>query len=958
MATTASQITDQAAWSPFYVLRIGGLPYDFVATINPYDTAYGGDAWTIGTGKTAVRGMQLPDEALTQELPDLAGCTATPERLRLRLVDVKQTDTNGTYNLLSRIWAMGRALADTTVDLGYLSADLSATETTSFTARSGDTFDSSGTVYVGSEAIGYTSTTVSSSVTTFTTLTRNKFPAHSDWPGTPYYRVRKDSAGNVIPSDQTPVTSIPLTLIGRPAALYVGHMRPSGVPETEANALTRFVGRVIGFEYDGGLFVVELESVLGVLDTARVAPGLARAEIRHQIVLTDPKWRSFILGFQVGQRSDGDVRVTEATVSIDNGGTNVFSSLTDVMRSINAALKTLGATVELAPDYIPGVGDRLVFRYISALDPGAAFNYRPFVRHGVTVSEAKPAGRGNGSLLSVLGYPPEPTDFIADDPSTFGLSSSTGNLMLIVPPNPPCSVFIPTSTMSANVFSVHGDDDPGARFFTNQGDGSGRAWARFDDGQVVELSAASSGSLTTRQSLEVMYRKLVSRDPAFRYAPTYYSQPAGSSGFIDQVVVAPDPFAFPQPGIVRVMGQLLASTRHVASDGEFNVLPQGVGLGLNGILSKASFRREEPFQVNRRVVIDARTTFTELWEPVAKEYGLFLVWSPEDEAIMLRSIELPSAANASTFDFDESNRTDPNERTTARWDPRHVVGGWTIEWGYDGSQDKFTGPPVTISDNWARNAYGAETKHITLKDKTLAVGVGSSPSRILSALARRSIYFRHPWVQLTRRVNKRGLVLSPGTYHQIIDATIPNPFDGTHGIDSGDNVYGLLMGVSANLATAEVEATLLLNTFPKGAIRPWAPTARVDRSSGTNGYTAGSKTLYFTRHYTGNATAANKDGIDFAAGDVVVVATRDNDGAPTTHSDTIVSVAADGASVVLTTGLSAGLQTALVTTEAIMYLAKYTSSTASRQSGAGAVSWKGDATDGKIQATARNTVWS
>lgn len=111
------------------------------------------------------------------------------------------------------------------------------------------------------------------------------------------------------------------------------------------------------------------------------------------------------------------------------------------------------------------------------------------------------------------------------------------------------------------------------------------------------------------------------------------------------------------------------------------------------------------------------------------------------------------------------------------------------------------------------------------------------------------------------------------------------------------------------------------------------------------GYDSATKRLYCTRWYTAHATAS--DGIDFLAGDTIIVMSRDNDGAPSYYAtDTIASVATDGSYVVLTTGLS----TPLTAVHHVVILQSYTAATAVRQAG---VSFQGDGAAQAIAATAR-----
>lgn len=180
------------------------------------------------------------------------------------------------------------------------------------------------------------------------------------------------------------------------------------------------------------------------------------------------------------------------------------------------------------------------------------------------------------------------------------------------------------------------------------------------------------------------------------------------------------------------------------------------------------------------------------------------------------------------------------------------------------------------------------------------------------------------------------------------------------GIASADNIYCLLIEVGAVMGSLDVDVVALVQAVePASLLRPWSPSARVDftaNSGGfTNGYDSVAKKLKFVKHYT-NVTGAVFDGIDSVVGDKVLVTTRDNDGAPAySYTAEVAAVAADGLTVTLVAALAGALDTAV---ESVMLLQKYTSNVAARQSGANAVAWMGDARDDLIQDTAQNSRWS
>lgn len=944
MADVTSHIEDEASWAPFYYLRITGFPYYFFATINPTSTVYGASAWTLGSGYSAKMGMYPPDDESEQSLKDLIGGVATSERIRLKLMDFDVSDANGHYRFFGRLLAPGRALNDTSFKVANLEADLSASNTTSFQAR-GETFTASnGTVYLGSETIGYTGTTVSSSVTTFNTLTRNKFPCVGDfgsftvtYPPVPYYRVVRDSSDVVSMSANIPVTSEPLLIVGRTAALYVGAMRPSGTPEPETSSMLKLVGRITSIQYQDGGFVVELESIMADLETARIGDGLARADFApEQIKIPDiSSWRSFNVT-NIVTPSTGEPTNYRRTITIA-AGTYTYSTL---MTAINA-------------QFAAGVNQFNVQLTLSPSSDGVRFRFQAFFRmsstetHHFTLSpggsETDLPRAGGESLLAALGFEDILYTSEADDPGQQAMQAIVADRR--VP-----SVFFPTymGTLT-NQLTLMGSDSPGRRFFTDQNDGSNEAWARLSDGQHVRVhsSGATSVTLGSRMPLGGLFPTLIDRE---RY---FYVQ-SGDTGSVEQVVWANSPHAPAVSPLVSAARFLCSNWNGVAEgDSTIDIYPEGVGLGWVDIVDLDTFKVSIPDRDPRQFIVDSTWTFKDIFESLAKEYGLFLVWNPADGVVVLRQLGTPNSANASTLQFTESNRPSPDEVSSYTDDMTHMRTGWEIRSGWNAKERKLRNAPVSYTDPWARNAYGIGNKHEVIEDKTLTGGDGAGVSAILRAIADRSVYYRYPWRRLERTVNKRGLTLSPGTVHKVVDNTIHNPYTGVFGITSADNVYGLLYSVSSQLSSGDVTVTLLLDAMgPKDAVRPWSPCALIESNAA---YTTGSTVLTIARYFTKQASPAT-DAADFVVGDLVRVISRSNLIAETentsSHTDTIAAVGAT--TVTLTTGLSAGAAASLDTRDAMLVLRNYSATTANRQA---TISHTGDGTDGLIVATARNHKW-
>lgn len=974
MATTAARITDDASYQPFFYLKITGFPYYFFATVDPTSTTYGSDAWTLGTGYSAIRGLRLPDDSMQQSLGDVVGGIATSERLRLVLQDFDVTDTTvgTTYKFFGRLFSPGRALTAAGEQIGFLDADLSASTGggSTFTATGPDTYAATGNVYVGGETIQYSARATVSNQTTFTIGNRNLWPAYTNpatpsitYPPTPYYRVYKPTSGGAATSTlsaQTPVTSVPLMIVGRTAAFYVGHLRPNGQPETEANSAVRMVGRIKSINYEGGLFTLELESIVDDLQTAHAAPGLALAQVQNYISTMPAEWSRFILGCRAIDVADGTSKPFEKSIAITPAyftGDGAVANLCGKINVAIAAIPMAGSTyqkkmiariksVRCDPQSYDG---NTYVRFRAHRFADVDNNYEWYVQH----SNASGFAAGvtlQGSLLCALGFPWGGGPYVFTTPDTYALVGDAGDdskWRYVQGPSPAASVFIPTSSYTSQVVNLDSvtEGAPGSRFFSDQGDGSGSAWVRFGNGDINKLTAKTATTLTITHGHATSRRYFFSSLFGIVEGPRYYYVPRGESGTVEQVVATPDATgAALTTAPLALCARLLCSDWNSTTDGEYDVFPEGVGLGWNAFVDKAPFRAGLDIVGTRFFIVDRETLWKDVFTPLAREFHLYLVWSPADGQITLRRLVIPTAAAAATFQFTESNRPRETDTTQSDQDFAMMRTGWRIKYAWSHLAKKFTSE-VGYTDGWATNAYGVDNKSETIEDRSIYEPDDAGAT--LVSIVANSMPFRYPWMRYSRSVNKTGLLLSPGTVHKIIDATVHQPYTGTFGIVSADAVYGFLTSVDANAATGEVKVEYIVASTEQSGYRPWSPCARVDFNATGQGWVAGTKTLTLLRHYTANADASTYDGIDFTAGDKVRLVTRDNDGGPTQmNDDTIASVSADGLTVVLTTGF-ASLNSSV---ETVMTLQRYTSATATQQA---AYSFQGDASVGTIQATAR-----
>lgn len=976
VATTKKYITDYALHDAFYYLKITGLPYYFVSTINPTDPKWGTAQWLLGPGYSAVSGMDVPDSEFSQQLNDIIGGIATAERVRLQMMDFNVVDANGQHSFFGRLLSPGRISGSLAATTGSLVADLHAT------ADAGDTMTVVGNAgafsdvdtYIGGETIGVSAVDGpdANHLWNLTIAQRNKYPCAAGYPAKPYYHVITDPSGNVDQSSIALVTQgDPISFIGRSAALYIGNMTPDGRPEPETNALCRFVGHIRGVNYgsDPGKFTFDIESVTADISAAIVAPGLAKAEIIPNIYLPTTTWRTMLMDVSI-VRPDFVVPGKAAATYAYSGSITLPSVSYDNPKELEAAVqfafRTIGritifdsvtsflAYVSFSCSILDDGNGGSNYQLIATVDSGdsslicqATFSY-PWV--GLPASL-------NGScvgLLTALGFPSSPQSL----PAVLVQNNTTTvqNLSAVAQFKPPL-LFVPTAAVGGplQILLAYGADAMGDRFFSDQGDGSGVGWVRYGDGQVVQCTAhgivGSQLTLTVGENASIKagaFGPLSTGQPA----PTaYYVEDVtdGGNGTVDQVVHIPSKTT---SSAQFALFQLLASNGN-ANDGEFNVFPEGVGLGLDGILDKDSIRLASfAFTSAYAFDVDATTTFGELWAGISKLLGLFLVWDPATASVVLRQLTLPNPALATTFVLSESNRSTTGDRTQVQVDTSYLRTGWTLRHGWDYQQRKFTSPEIHIVDNYAMAAYQIASRVEVIEDRLLPAWLGVSNQYIASLSGNRSIFTRYPWAKATRSVNKTGMLLSPGLYVQIIDNTMFNSFTGNQGIAAADYVFGFIVSVKSTLVDGEAQVCFIVDQTGDN-LRPWSPTGLVSFDATGNGYDNTTGVVTMDKWYT---RADGNDGADFIVGDKVYLTTRSNDGAPGyLRAATVSAVATDGTTITV----DAGLGSLSTTVETIVILQDWADQTPARKTAnATRVTFQGNGSTLLIDSDARLQRWT
>ncbi len=317
-----------------------------------------------------------------------------------------------------------------------------------------------------------------------------------------------------------------------------------------------------------------------------------------------------------------------------------------------------------------------------------------------------------------------------------------------------------------------------------------------------------------------------------------------------------------------------------------------------------------------------------------------------------RQLAPPNFSVADSFVLSESNRIKENDRSEWQTDFANVRMSWTFKYGWDAIEKKFKAPDITINDPFAMQAYQQALRSETIEDRLIPASQVDALGDVIGDFSSRLRYTQIPWAKVTRSVNKRGLLLSPGVYVKIIDNTIVNPFTGVMGIDTDDDLYGWLFSVRSNLEDGSVNVTFLLDqTTDQTTLRPWSPTGLISFASASNGYDNATGVLTMDDRFRSTTDGGQFDGIDFLVGDTVCITTYDNNGAaPYFRETTVLAVAANGSTMTVASGLGA-LDTNV---ESIVVITDWNApASTARRTGANRVSFQGSGDDLLIDGTDR-----
>jgi len=893
VSTTAS-LVNGAGLSVQFVVAIEG--YEYLLTDGNTNEAI--DAWdaTDWSGRTALGGLFIDWSRMKQNIAPW-DTRIQPMSVTLSVMDCTGLDTLG-------VDMHATAAGNTT----QLDAAIIPTSTT-VTVKSTSSFSASGAAYVGQERFEY-SAKAGTSFTTSSRGTLAPFKAGGDTANHFARNHRIPNYNNVTEAKVPPdISSTPRNWIGKWVGIWM-HARVGGFLNTKAEASLVFAGTIASVgDTSNGMTVIEVIE--------------ARDKIQNATLMTDQ-----LVG-----------RITEG-ITLRTG--MVFTA-TDVLGGATSHSTTLSVLTGASTNYQvePGLYTNSEFASILNAWFGQAktdgnLNFTWVYQPAVTTAGGI---RGRFSFEHSTTNVQKYTNFVCNSkyPLTFmgwnfvsvGVTSSeyaSKTWDAISPAEPYRLLFENTPSVMARVTLT----DSAGTFFDNA------SLLPSSLGNYWDLSPYGIASSTTNWGVFKMSsgaHVLAHKESATAY--TVWSN-AGlrKLGTETWDAALTDGLLYSAEGsltmtqvflgeglLVDLLTKFLASTGDATYNGDYDVLPEQLGLAIPwelldvGWTNSLNALGSQSASQSILVYLDKPK---KLWDAVKSDLLLrraSLIWRGTGGAgsggIAIATWSTPTATTA-TWDLTESNKTSPASTV----DPQRTVSQLSDEYCYNTLKIEYNRDlggnyhdSLTIVD---RAAISDGERVITVQcpnsfAKQTATGQGVEA--LAAGAAAWLPMFARPVRKIRRSIGiEHALTMSPGDVANVTDNFARDP---STGIRSLTAVPALIVSVSIDWGGANPdggtprdfvgEVDLVLE--PGRRFAPYSPTAEVDHGAAGGGYNAGTKVVTFLAHAHSETTQAT-DVSNFAIGDKVRIVEIDpsNAAAPDTWSDTIAAIGTNTAT--LTTGLA------------------------------------------------------
>lgn len=839
----------------------------------------------------------------------IAGTTSQ----EIQLYDPKVSADSLTFTIVDDVsdTLAGKLLreANSSGNRTYLTASVAAGATSALTVKDTTGFAASGNIYIGHEAISYTTTTA----TTFGgTIGRAKWTLFQTNGGDNFAPSHLIGTNVTTSAATAPaVTDFPRTWYGRNVTLMVFHEdQLTGQPcsVTEATAIWR--GRIKTYRDNGdGSISIECTSVMDML----------------QRPIGQESWTADLSPTQyIGTTSYGTTNAKLAVSFASSAGTIYFptANLTagyythqELAEAINAQFETWrsGGTY--------GAGDTFAINLLDGFGEGSPPKYAiTFKANTTTITQSEVAVYMHQHVASMLGFTYDaPATKISGSPVlTLKLHriGSSNQWQLIAKESP--VVYFTMDVFQGATFWL---DNANGTFLTSSplgynaaagANGCVQLSTKDSDAVYCVKYQAASGSDPDRITA---LGKLNLQTGEFEALPKYVP-PAGSTaasgapvrmGDVDTPPRIRQVFYERGPAgkvLLRALLSTAGSSNYNHSD--YDVwTPAGRGAAVPAsIIDIASW--EDLDECETMLLVTEPKPFVEYLEPVLAATNRYVVWrassSSAQPKIAVVRPELDQVYQQ-TWALTESSKAgalNGPDRTIVERVPDGLINVVRFRYGM-GLDKNAKGSTIEINDVASQSDYGRK-RSVTVDCPGISK---SSVEKLAGTVASPIIaYLSRPLAIAERTFNASLIRMAPGDSVSLTDNYVMGPRTGTRG---SDVIYGWIIGCSFSWDTGigRVRVVFLPEKNPNYT-GSWAPSARVDETATGSGYDSGTKTLTLYQNYY-SPSGATADAKRFASGDAVHIYSLD-EATPTEWFDTIDGTPTN-TTMVLTTGL-AGFDTA------------------------------------------------
>jgi hypothetical protein len=840
-------------------------------------TAYSGYDWTVCKNGLIASGNV--DESIELFDPQINPSTMT--------FDV--VDYDGTA--IDTMLRPQNGDANTTI----LATNLDQDDTTA-SLKDASSLASSGTVYCGLEAIGYSG----KSSNDLTGLTRGKFTYYKRNGGGSLGHVHKAEDHDVRNRATAPrVSDKPMHWYSRRVILFLHHYE-DGAWSTAANSKVIWSGNInrIDDKSDGAISLSCISSVNELEGDVFVNPYLGNLDFGADFTDDDTREARLVI------KDSGNSIDYDETFTWGSAGSYTASEIASALNAyfdseFAATSLTFGSiSVRIWIDII-GTGEgsktRLNVSYSSgSIDP-ESFWIRVFV--------GAKAGHVCGLVDTRMNT--DDTVFGGDGTSSGGVRPVSSSQVEVISRYALSQYFYTLNTLDKinvedSIGTFETQSDIPAPFNSSAGITSGSDGFLLVNGNVYSVEEDSTDKFTIRS--------VFANGKFGIYSPEQYTYAEGD-GFngpptVRQVFVYRGSFG---DLFLRIM---LSTGITSHNDSTYDNLPEQLGLSLPyDLIDVDSFAAiDEEFEI----FLDGPRSAADILLPAlaATNRHLFL----KDGKLFLSNPGFD--ANVGDLDtVDEETKADPNDVVSVSYNPDGIINRVTVTERkvYLGSGEispngeirtsSESKPTVNVEATASVTDYG---KRRTVELKT--EGFLDIDSTIESVISPALAYFSRPAAHLSRSMNYKLASKVPGDVVLFTDAKMISPVTGERGVSG---LAAWVKRVSFDWTTGRGEIELIvLPDHPASRYGTLAPSALVDKDYNAgaylNGYDTAAKKLRCEASYFQAAGNSSNDVSHFDVGDKIRIIEIDpsNTASPTAFTDTVAAVDAVNNDITLTTGLT------------------------------------------------------